>query len=252
MDKIIRDTLFLLSLSTKEVSFMLASYKSGPASITTLGKQARLERSTAYLVAEQLLEKGYLKEDYKSYKKQLVAVEPKDLYRMLSAKQRVVRRQEMLFEERLAELQEYAGNAHTLPKVTVFKGKNALVSVWRDVLGTKGEILLWTNQKTESQIFSKELHEKFINERVRKRLPIRVLAVNNEPGKLLQEKDELSLRHSKLLPLQTSFNAETYLYNHTIAMLDYQTDTIGVVINSEAMASTQRAIFEMTWEGIGE
>lgn len=247
MDKLLRDTFVQLGLGPKEIALLLASYKLGPSPINLLAKTARLERSTAYLITQQLLEKGYLKEDYKAYRKNLVAVPPRTLLRMLSSKQRTIRRQEMELEERVGELESSYATSTLLPKVTVFQGKTALNAVWKDVLGTKGEILLWTNQKTESQFFSNELHEKFISERVRKRIPIRVLAVHNEPGKALRTHDESSLRHSKLLPLDTSFSAETYLYDQKIALLDYQTDTLGIIIESEAMASTQRAMFEMTW-----
>ena len=97
---------------------------------------------------------------------------------------------------------------------------------------------------------SKEFHEKFIQERVKKSIPIRALAVNNAPGRSLLMKDESSLRQSKLLPIHTSFSAETYIYDNKVAILDYKKDILGIIIESHSISSTQRAIFEMTWSSV--
>lgn len=247
MEKLIKDSLHELGLSDKEVRFFTACFELGSGSINTIAKKARLERSTAYLIAQDLIGKGFIREDFKQYRKTLIAIDPRTLLRMLAAKQRTVHRQELELEEKLPELEALYKTSEIRPHVKVFQGKQALLSIWEDVLSTKNEILLWTNQATESAFFTKEFHEKFIAERIKKGIPVRALAVNNNPGKALHEKDEQSLRHSKLLPIQTSFSAETYIYDHKIAMLDYKKDIIGIIIESEPIAATQRAIFEMTW-----
>lgn len=247
MDKLISDTLVQLGLSHKETVFMLACYELGETSLSAIAKKARLERSTTYLIAQELTEKGFLKQNLTRYRKNIVAIEPKTLLRMLAAKQRTIRRQEMELEEKLPELQAYYKTSKIQPSVKVFQGNSALHTIWEDVLTAEKEILLWTNQQTESKFFSKEFHEKFIQERVRKKIPIRVLAVNNVPGKKLLETDTASLRHSKLLPIHVSFSAETYLYDNKVAILDYKKDIIGIIIESEPIASTQIAIFEMVW-----
>lgn len=250
MEKILRNTLTLLQLSTKEIQFLEALYFLGPTTIHEVAKKARLQRSTAYLVMSELLEKELIIEDFKEYKKTISAVEPRTLLRKLAARQRLLKRTELELQEHLPEMDAYFQTTPSRPHIQYFEGKTALLSVWNDVLQTKSEILLWTNQATENLFFTKALHEKFIKERVAKRIPIRALAVNNRPGKSLLERDEQSLRHSKLLPIQTTFRAETYIYENKIAILDYHNDITGIIIESEAVTSTQRAIFEMTWQGL--
>lgn len=250
MEKLIQDTLALLGLSEKEIRFYLANFTLGPATIQEITKKARLERSTAYLIFQDLLKKGVVEENHKQYKKTIIPSEPKVLLRMLSARQRVVRRQEIELSEKLPELEAVFKTSDVRPYVRVFEGSNALFAIWNDVLTTTSEILLWTNQKTENLFFTKEFHEKFIKERILKKIPIRALAVNNIPGKTLHMSDAKSLRRSKLLPLQTSFSSETYIYDSKVAILDYKKDIIGIIIESSPIADTQRAIFEMTWDRI--
>lgn len=250
MEKLIKDTLGLLGLSDKEQRFYLANFTLGPATIQEITKKARLERSTAYLVYQDLLKKGVIEEDHKQYKKKIIPAEPKALLRMLSARQRVVRRQEIELSEKLPELEAVFKTSDVRPYVRVFEGSSALFAVWGDVLSSTGEILLWTNQKTENLFFTKEFHEKFIKERIEKKIPIRALAVNNAMGKSLHMTDAKSLRRSKLLPIHTSFSSETYIYDCKVAILDYKKDIIGIIIESSPIAETQRAIFDMTWENI--
>lgn len=250
MEKIIYNTLVHLDLSEKERKFLFAAIMIGSGSIGRITKKARLERSTSYLIAQSLIEKGFLRENITKYKKQLTPVGPKTLLRMLSAKQRKLRRQEIELEEQLPHLEQFYQSSSMQPNVRVFQGQKALQQIWNDVLSTKNEICLWTNQKTESLFFTEKFHEEFIAERIRKRIPIRALAVNNVPGKKLQESDNASLRQSLLLPIQTSFSAEIYLYDKSVAILDYKKDIIGIIIESEPIYLTQKAIFEMTWNNM--
>lgn len=247
MDNLLIKTLKTLDLSEKEEKLYLTSFKMGQAPIATVIKNAKLERSTGYLIAQELIKKGLLHEDFKQYRKILTPVAPRTLLRMVAAKERSIRRVEIELEEHLPEIEALYKTSRITPYVKVFQGEQALRTIWNDVLRTNNEIFLWTNQLTESQFFTKKYHKEFIAERIKKRLPIRVLAVNNNPGKALKKADEHALRQSKLLPLTTSFDSETYIYDNKVAMLDYKKDIMGIILESESIASTQKAIFEMTW-----
>lgn len=249
-DKLIQDVLQHLGLNAKERRFFLSCFKIGPASIPEITQHARIERSTAYLIAKKLIGLDLIEEDLKSYGKKLIAAEPKKLLRILSAKQRTIQRKELELEERLSEIESLYQATDARPKVRVFEGNNGLLSVWGDILEKEQEILLWSNQETESLFFTPSLHEKFITERKRKNILIRVLAVNNFKSKTLKSLDLKNLRETKLLPENVNFSAETYIYGDKIAIIDYKKDIIGIIIQSEPIAKTQRAIFEMTWNSL--
>lgn len=248
MEKIITRALFILGLSNKEIKFFLACFKIGPASINEVAKQAKLERSTAYLIAQDLVKEGFIKEDLKPYRKLIFTIEPRDLLRMVASKQRTLRRQELELEEKLPELQSLYQASEIRPKVKVFEGKQGLSAVFNDILSSKGEILLWTNQDTESNFFTPQDHDRFIEVRVKRQISIRVLAVNNPRGNRLTEKDLVAFRKTKLLPKDVDFSAETYIYDHKVAILDTKKDIIGVIIESEQITDAQKAIFELAWK----
>lgn len=257
MDKIIRDALTDLGCSDKEIKFFITNYRSGALTINEIAKIAKIERSTAYLIAQSLISKGLIIEDLKQYKKSLVTIEPKTLLRMLSSKQRQIGRHELTLKENLGALESLYLTSEYRPTVRTYDGNNGLLSVWRDILsisqrdvphGTSQEVLLWTNQETESNFFTRSYHHLFIKERLKKNIFVRVLAVNNLKGQELVKSDRQSLRKTKLLLKGINFSAETYIYGDKVAILDYNKDIIGVIIKSDQIAESQRSIFEMNWK----
>lgn len=248
MEKIIQNALLLLGLNAKEIKFFLTSFKLGPASVSDIVKIARLERSTAYLIYQNLIKKGFIEDDLKEYGKKVITIEPQKILRIVASKQRQLRRQELELEESLPELQSIYQASEIRPKVRVFESNNGLLSVWEDILSIQQELLLWTNQETETLFFNQEQHDKFIKIRIQKKIPIRVLALNNQKGRKLKVKDNESLRNTKLLPNGIDFSAETYIYGNKVAILDYKKDIIGIIIESEPIVKAQRAIFEMNWK----
>lgn len=250
MDKVIQDTLKLLGLSLKEIKFFEASFKLGPSSINEVAKQAMVKRATAYLIVDDLKQKGFLEEDFKDYGKKIFVIDPQKLLRIVANKQRILRRQELELEEKLPELQSIYSTSQIKPKVKVYEGNTGLLRVWKDILSTKGELLIWTNQETDKLIFGPEKHISFIDERIRKGISARVLVVDNTEGRVLQKLDKKSLRQTKILPKNTNFSAEMYIYDNKIAILDYKKDIIGIIIESEPIANSHRSIFEMNWKTV--
>lgn len=246
MDTTIQKTLNSLGLDAKEIKFFETCFKLGPSSINEVAKKSRLQRSTAYLIAEGLMKKGFLQEDLKQYKKKISALSPTRLLKMLSGKQRLLRRQELELEEVLPILQAQYQLSEIKPKVKVFEGKSGLLQVWNDILSTKGELLCWTNQETENLKLGLA-NENFIKERIKRKIQIRVFAVNNPGAELLQSNDNQSLRKTKILPKETYFSTETYIYDSKVAILDYTKDIIGTIVESLPISIFHRSSFELMW-----
>ncbi|MDD2823324.1 MAG: helix-turn-helix domain-containing protein [Candidatus Daviesbacteria bacterium] len=250
MEKIILASLDLLGLNPKEIKFFVTCLKSGPSSINEVASASKLQRSTAYLIAEKLLKSGYLEEDLKSYKKKVTCIKPERLLQMIENRGKLLKRQEAEIIDNLPELQALYQTSEIRPKVKVYEGNNGLLSVWKDILSSRGEVLLWTNQETENLFFNEKLHLKFIEERIKRNISIRVLAVDNKEGKKLMKSDKECLRQTKLLSEGYKFSPEIYIYDNKIATLDYNKDIIGVIIESQPITEAQKTLFEMLWNSI--
>ncbi|HSX05928.1 MAG TPA: helix-turn-helix domain-containing protein [Candidatus Saccharimonadales bacterium] len=247
MDRALANALLQLGCSEKHIRFYRANLELGAATLMEIAKKARLQRSTAYLIATELIEKGLIIGDHKAYKESFSAAEPDVILQKLEAKQRQVGRSSLAFKEALPELRAAHQTTLTRPRVRTFEGKAGLLGVWKNIMTTTDEILLWTNQESERQVFGDGTHDLFIRERLSKRIPIRVLAVNNSEAERLVAADAACLRQTKLLPPDTSFTSETYIYGNKVAVLDIGKSIFGVITENEQIAASQRALFELVW-----
>jgi sugar-specific transcriptional regulator TrmB len=248
MDKIILNSLLQLGCSQKHVKFYQAAFSLGPATLLDIAKKARLQRSTAYLIASELTEMGLISEDHKAYKKQFIAAEPDYILQKLEARHRQLVRNTIAFKEKLPELRAAHQSTLIRPRVRTFSSKAGLISVWKDILGEQKEILLWTNQEVERQFFGQDIHDQYIKERVMKKIPTRVLAVDTQKARDLQLTDKQHLRQTKILPPQAAFTSETYVYGNKIAILDMGKDFFGVITENKQIADSYRNMFELTWQ----
>lgn len=247
MDRALVNCLLLLGCNQKHIRFYVANLELGAATLMEITKKARLQRSTAYIIAAELAAKGLVYEDHKPYKKLFTAAEPDLLLQKIEVKRRQIGRSSIALKEALPELRAAHQATTTRPRVRTFEGKEGLVTVWKDILSGQQEILLWTNQETEGQVFGRGTHEQFIAERIAKGIAIRVLAVNNQEAESLRGYDTQCLRQTKLLPEGIYFTSETYIYGNKVAVLDVGKTIFGVIIENEQNANSQRAMFELVW-----
>lgn len=252
MDRKLANSLAQLGCSDKHTRFYIANLRLGSAPLSDIVKQARLQRSTGYIIAAEMLALGLVEEDHRTYKKRYVVAEPDVLLRKLEAKYRSLGRNINAFKEILPSLRAEHHATATRPRVRTFEDQSGLIAVWRDILQEKQEILLWSNQGTEQLVFDNDMHELFIKERAAKHIPIRVLAVNNERGRQLAASDGVSLRQTRVLPDDIQFTGETYIYGNKVAVLDFGSRIFGVITENEHIAKSHRAIFEHTWHQLGE
>jgi sugar-specific transcriptional regulator TrmB len=248
MEAYLKTALTQLECNQKEIRLYLACYKLGASRIAELAKVARLQRSTAYVIAQQLLTKQLLIQDDGQYNKLFIAAEPEVIIRMLENKKRLLARSSIVLKDHLEELQALRQTTDILPQVRTYRGTSGLLAVWQIILGSKTELLMWTNQATERQLFASRQHQQFIDERIAKQLSVRVLTVDNAEGRELLTSDRASLRTTRLLPADTTFSAETYLFDNKVVILDYNTEIIGIVIENSLIYQAQTAIFELCWQ----
>ncbi len=247
MDDTLQKTLSLLGCNNLETRIFITSFKLGPNKIPEIARNSHIKRSTAYLLINNLIDRGLLMEDHKGYANNVYTIDPDQLLKKLSNRQRIFRRQEIELEENIPTMRTLYQASEIHPKVRMYQGNLGLLAVWKDILSTKDEILLWTNQQTENKFFGDENHNKFISERLNKKIKIKVLTTNNEEGAKLQKLDNENLRQTKILPKDTEFSAETYIYENKVATLDYNKDIIGIITESKPIAEFHKSIFNQTW-----
>ena len=242
------DALKMLGATDNAVHVYMTSFATGRATIGKIAALCKMDRSSAYLACDQLESLGLLTHDGAASRKQVWAKPPKAVLARLRTEMRRLRRSCDAIEESLPKLSASYVEHPTKPVLQFFSGKEGLQQITDDVLEhAQGEILLFTNQSTEKNVFNDLDHKAFIAERLRRGIPIRVLATDGPGARDLKKHDKQAKRETRIVPGQP-FTTETYIYADTIAMLSFHEEIVGFTVRSKEFVQAQRWIFEELWK----
>lgn len=244
------DALGALGATRNAVSFYLSCYRSGASLVGDVARACGMDRSSAYNACEQLEALGLIERDAAASRKTVAARPPSAVLARLRTEARRMRRLHEEVEESMPELMAAFAAAPSKPVLRVFSGREGLRRITDDVLDqARGEILLFSNQRAERQVFNDADHREFIAERLRRGIAIRVLAADTPEARALRRADARSLRETRTVAGEP-FASETYVYGDSVAMLSFDKDVVGFVVRSRKFAEQQRWVFETIWKSI--
>ncbi|MHB8652193.1 MAG: TrmB family transcriptional regulator [Minisyncoccota bacterium] len=238
-------TLETLGLSEKEAKVYFVLLQLGASTPYKLSKRSGLKRPTAYVIADELVEKGYAVKA-KGDKHTYIARPPEVIY-----EEREQKMQEA--KKNLPELQALKGGVADKPSVLYFEGyaglKQALMYGLRELHG--GEIVgFYANP----DFTTKESHEaslEFNDYRVAHNITIRGLLTDTGTLKDFEKYIQNETFTSKFVPKETySSNASFEFFPNFVKIIFFDT-SVAVIIESPTVAKAMRQIFEMLWSRLG-
>lgn len=207
-----------------------------------------MDRSSTYLAVDQLKAAGLMEVDELKRPKLVQAIEPKKLLGRVERKIQILEENFDTIHNFMPELERAYKTKSSRPGLQTYSGKDGLQQIMEDILeGSNDEILLFTNQSVEKDVFSKHDHTYFIRKRRERNLSIRVLATDDEYAKNLMKEDSSNLRTTRLIKGVAPFSCEVYIYKEKVAMLSFSNEVIGFGINSPDFAELMRWQFNITW-----
>ncbi|MBI4032299.1 hypothetical protein HY374_01180 [Candidatus Berkelbacteria bacterium] len=109
----------LLGLNDTEIAVYLAIVKHGRISPAQVGKTTKINRTTVYSTAKQLIAKGLVAEDLGSRPAQLVALTPESLSEVLDTLEQEIKEKRSALPMLTKELEQLAKQAeYSVPKIT--------------------------------------------------------------------------------------------------------------------------------------
>ncbi len=250
--KKLKEALGALGATENAAAFYLACYRAGTSAVGDVARACKMDRSSAYLACGQLEELGLVDADATGPRKAVTAKPPSAVLARLRTDMRRLRRHHDEVEESMQELLASYREQEHKPVLRFYAGHDGLKQITDDVLEhAAGEILLFTNQRTEKNVFSSADHQEFIRERLRHGIQIRVLAADTPEAHAMAVSDRTVRRETRIVEGEP-FTSETYIYGDTVAMLSFDKDVVGFVVRSREFAAAQRWTFEQIWRNHGE
>lgn len=229
-----------LGLSEKESRVYLATTEVGTGVVSQIAQKARINRVTAYDILEKLKAKGLVSYFSKKKIKYFSALKPETVLEEFEKRTNTLRTSLPKFKRLMGE------TAH--PRVRYFEGLEGIKAIYTDTLSSKTEILNFSNSeeiRKQWPTYDKD----YVEQRAKKGIYLRGICQKDKAGEIVHSEDKKYYRKMRLIPSdQFDFTNEINIYDDKVAIISFKDELIGMIIECNEIANSQRTIFNMCWE----
>lgn len=240
----IKEVLAQINIGGKKADIYLSCLESGGATAYSIAKKVGLKRPTVYDVLDQLLKEGLVYKSIKHGAKHYFPANPERILKKIKDSEENVK---MI----LPILQNLYNSPKTKPLIKYFEGAKGIEELYEDSLRDckKGdEILAYVGEDCVKYlpVYSAQ----YVKNRVAKGIRIRGIYKKYPDLMKYVAKSNEQLRIAKVLdgkdfPVHNEIN----IYGSKVAIINYGKEMFGMIIESEELARSQKAIFELAWHG---
>lgn len=243
-----------LGLSEKEAKIYLALLQLGPATPYQIAKKAELKRPTAYVIAEELVEKGLIVHVPGEEKKRYIARTPDSFFEEAESKLQKAK-------SVLPELRSFQKGTAEKPSILYFEGvsgvEQALMYRIKEYHGEEILAFLADPEFADASLLPATLA--FNEYRDRHGIKVRGFATDSKELREMGFEKFFNLKDpkhasidAKILPKDLySSNASFEFYPDFVKIIFFATAQ-SVIIESPIVARAMRQIFELLWSRIRE
>lgn len=242
-----------LGLSDKEAKVYLASLELGPSTVQLISQKSKVNRATAYVVIDSLMEMGLMSTYDENRKTFFTAEDPERLLEFLRNEEGEVKKKIDLLQERLPELKSILNTKSGKPTVKYYEGYEGLEAVRMDFINSlnSGDIIyafVPIDDYIESGL--KEKGVDITKKRVDKKIKMKVIYTSRNGRQLDYEKKEgIDLKEYLYIDYEKyPFSGGMNIYGDKILMMDYKGKMGGVVIENATLADSLKSFSRLIWD----
>jgi len=241
-----------MGLSEKEAAVYLAAMELGPSVAQDIAKKAKVNRATTYVMIDTLKTRGLMSSFSKGKKKFFSAETPERLMSM-------VRHQRQELEDREGELGKVMPQLMALfnvegvkPQVRFLEGVEGVKTIQAELDGLKGEalqILSWDDAHDFIDRVMEDHIQKRLDTLEKRKISFRAIAVVKDMERYKAARIAETAK-VKILPYEKfPIHGEMTIKEDRILFFSYTSALVAIVIVSQVLADTARAMFELAWLG---
>ncbi len=240
-DKIIK-VIEGLGLDNNEAKVYISLLELGEATVADISKKSMIRRTTIYPILERLKILNMVSQLKVRKHTKFIAEDPDKV--LGQYKSRVEE-----FGGYVDFLKDIQGGKAKHPRVYFFDGAEGFKKIWKTIFESKSKEYFIITDPREMLGFVREgyITENIIREKIKKQIKSRQLIASSEYAKDIVVKDRQENRVSKVLPHNYKLPFTTIVVDDKVALISPQTENIILLIESEALAKTQRSLFEALW-----
>jgi len=235
-----------IGFADKEAMVYLALLEMGPSTVSEIGRQAKINRTTGYDIVEMLCSKGLANALGEGSIKKYVAENPEKIIALSQAQFEEAKNQFEASKKLLPELKSIFQKSEKL-RVKFYEGIEGLKEVYEETLTAKEPLLGYSSAEPFFETMQ-EFGRYYLKRRVAKGIHVRFIAPDTPQTKEKAKNDKAELRESRLVPKEKlNIEIEVNVFDNKIIMASFK-EGLGIIIESEKIANAQKQIFELAWE----
>lgn len=230
-----------IGLNEKQAKVYLALLELGVETPAKIAQRADIKRPTAYVLLDELVEKGFVSR-VEGKKKKFKAEHPDKLKFKL-------RENLATFERSLPWLLSLINKEKELPNVRFFKGVKEVQAAYKEsLLIPNSELLSFGSAGTVLTKFEGFI-EAYIKERVNRNIFCRAITDTNKVVEDMLPRDKKELRETRILdPWQFNQEVEIDIYGNKLTAISFEDNKfIAVILESKVIVEALRQMFEIIW-----
>jgi len=237
----LQKTLQKVGLSDKESKVYLTLLELQEALPSVISRRSGIKRPTTYVVLEQLQKRGIVSHVKKGKLLYYRALNPNSLL-----EEQYNRYSEL--EKALPELTSLHEKYAVTPQMTIYEGREGVIKIMEDTLNTSTGLLCWADIDLAVNSLLADYYPRYIETKIKRGLWLKGIFCYSDKALEFKKNGKEELREVYLISRKKfPFKNEINIYDDKVAIVSHQ-DNIGVIIQNQAIADTQRAIFELGFE----
>lgn len=246
-----------LGLKSKEAAVYLACLELGSSPVQNIARKARVVRATTYVVLESLMNRGLVTR-YKEGKKTMFSAEPpRQLMRILEKEREGVDERQRDLEQLLPELQVLMKAAGGRPSVRYFQGKEGLHVMRQEIVmySKPGDMVYNFTPVDHLIAVFPEDESAYYNQRAARGILSRTIFTTRSKAlinKYTSREYSVNSERRYIPPKSFTSTSGMTIYGDRVAIGNFVGKQMGVIIESQPIASMMKNIFELAWQSAGE
>jgi len=230
-----------LGFTDSEANIYLLSLEMGPTAVQDLAKRANVSRVTTYAVIESLMKDGLMSTVQKGKKNLYVAESPERLMSFVHGRLKTMEATLHEIEQSLPDLRLLQRGEK--PVVKLLEGIEGIKALQADIeqQGPTNTLEI-SNLEDIARVVSNEHLEPLRNQTRRVQTKGRLLYCGQEH---FRERSDVESRH--ISKDKITFHGNVFIYGNKSAFSTFKGKIITVIVESDVIADTMRALFELAW-----
>ena len=234
-----------IGLTKNDRKVYLTLLEIGSATASTLVKKIGLHRSYVYDILDKLIEWGLVSFIIKNNKKYFNADNPERIMQILKGREQEIKESEEEINKVLPELIKSQNIAIEKQEAKIFTGKEGIKSILEDVLKTKKDFVAFGAEGKFKDIF-KWYFDNWQLRRTKAKIKHKIIYNSILKGK--RPTKEQKLVEARFLPAGYEFPATTMVYGNKTAIIIWDINPIGFVLESNQVTKSFINYFELLWK----